>query len=515
MVDFAGSCWVYDNSDNSETSFQEALSYVLATEFYHSNNFTFFVDTTPVLQNQIHVLDVYQYPNEWLIDGSRPNFLTPVPTSNLNYQVSIGCAILFMFYLKHQLRFTVQQIVAKGANAATLVNVYKNLTGDSADPFPTFMALLNYKYPLAPNSSIDAYTAFPIQAIVGTQISVIKNLNQKSQLFYTKFNNTIYSTTQAIANSSANWVLNTQLQPNTAAIQIKAGADSSGQLELFYIGTDNKLYHNWQSAPNSLAWNGQQGLGGSALKIDLGYNIVTIGKYRIELFYIGTNNQLYHNWQNLTGDPWSGQNELDETTASQIQVVPTLAGLVVFYIHNTDNTIHYKVQANNWGTVNVPGINTAKQISVAQNKAGYFELFFVDVFNKPNHLIQTGATTWQQPPFVTSHQQVAEMLLVQHSDLRLEVFYTDNINHLIYHQFQTLDANGKATWPNTEYPLNGSPAKQLTPGINNNNLINLFYLNYNNGNNGGVILNNNQTPASLQPPYTASWLGETPINPPL
>lgn len=73
-----------------------------------------------------------------------------------------GCSVLFIYYLFHQLGFTINQIIAAapgytgGAlNAiAPLRGVYNNLTGDNSDPFPFFKQLLDVAYPENVVSSI-------------------------------------------------------------------------------------------------------------------------------------------------------------------------------------------------------------------------------------------------------------------------------------------------------------------------------------------------------------------------
>jgi hypothetical protein len=56
-----------------------------------------------------------------------------------------GCATLFIYYLSYQLGYDIQRIVA-GA-ASTLAGVYRNLTGDSANPFPQFKQMLDNAFP--------------------------------------------------------------------------------------------------------------------------------------------------------------------------------------------------------------------------------------------------------------------------------------------------------------------------------------------------------------------------------
>jgi hypothetical protein len=73
-----------------------------------------------------------------------------------------GCSMLFMYYLFHQLGFSITQIIAAAPGykdgvlnaTAPLRGVYKNLTGDDSDPFPFFKQLLDVAYPESQVSSI-------------------------------------------------------------------------------------------------------------------------------------------------------------------------------------------------------------------------------------------------------------------------------------------------------------------------------------------------------------------------
>lgn len=84
-----------------------------------------------------------------------------------------GCSILFLYYLYHQLGFSIQQIIAAAPgftngnlnSTGTLRGVYQNLTGDPGDPFPFFKQLLDVAFPPDALSSVPGSNAddpFPI-----------------------------------------------------------------------------------------------------------------------------------------------------------------------------------------------------------------------------------------------------------------------------------------------------------------------------------------------------------------
>jgi hypothetical protein len=79
----------------------------------------------------------------WLNNG-RPDWITQTEPTDID-KVSIGCATLFLNYLRHQLHFSLNQIVQAGGT--TLQQTYERLTGSSVDAFGPFAALLAAYFP--------------------------------------------------------------------------------------------------------------------------------------------------------------------------------------------------------------------------------------------------------------------------------------------------------------------------------------------------------------------------------
>ena len=73
--------------------------------------------------------------------------------------VSTGCGTLYINYLRHQLNFSLTQIV--GAGGATLADTYHSLTGKT-DAFAPFAALLAQKFPPGQQATLDGDNPFPI-----------------------------------------------------------------------------------------------------------------------------------------------------------------------------------------------------------------------------------------------------------------------------------------------------------------------------------------------------------------
>ena len=117
----------------------EGLSRVLATELHPAS------------------LGRFATASVWL-NSARQDFVTQTEFTDRDH-VSIGCATLFINYLRHQLHFTLPQIVQAGG--ATLQQTYETLTG-SSDAFGSFAALLDSFFPPGVTVNLPNDNPFPI-----------------------------------------------------------------------------------------------------------------------------------------------------------------------------------------------------------------------------------------------------------------------------------------------------------------------------------------------------------------
>lgn len=123
----------------NEGSKGEGLSRFLGSQFLAQNGFL-----------GLGIDADYAVADLWL-NSPRQDFVNNDPDDN-GYDATNGCTTLFIYYLFHQLGFTINQIVAAGAS--TLAAVYTNLTGDAGDPFPLFKRLLDTAFPSQTTSAV-------------------------------------------------------------------------------------------------------------------------------------------------------------------------------------------------------------------------------------------------------------------------------------------------------------------------------------------------------------------------
>jgi hypothetical protein len=87
----------------------------------------------------------YANSNQWLQTTARADFVSNPKGTDDGPDAVTGCALLFIYYLFSQLGFSVNAIVAAGANP--LSGAYRCLTADTTDPFLTFKQILDAAFP--------------------------------------------------------------------------------------------------------------------------------------------------------------------------------------------------------------------------------------------------------------------------------------------------------------------------------------------------------------------------------
>jgi hypothetical protein len=81
---------------------------------------------------------------------SRPDFVSGKPDPTDANFVSFGCALLFIYYLRSQLGFSMKAVIQAAADS--LEGVYTNLTQDRG-AFPQFSSILEKKFPSGAKSN--------------------------------------------------------------------------------------------------------------------------------------------------------------------------------------------------------------------------------------------------------------------------------------------------------------------------------------------------------------------------
>jgi len=122
--------WFASDGSN-EGAAGEGLSRILSAEFLHQVG----------LGANMPGFDTARF---WL-NSDRADYVNVIDEHDHAPNAKSGCATLFINYLSYQLGYNIKRIIAAGAS--TLGGVYRNLTGDSRNPFPAFKTQLDQAFP--------------------------------------------------------------------------------------------------------------------------------------------------------------------------------------------------------------------------------------------------------------------------------------------------------------------------------------------------------------------------------
>jgi acylphosphatase len=232
--------------------------------------------------------------------------------------------------------------------------------------------------------------------------------------------------------------------------------NADGRLEVFATGTDNALWHIWQTAPNN-GWSSWASLGGVLTSSRaVGRN----ADGRLEVFVRGTDDALWHKWQLTPGGAWSGWTSLGGVITSDPFVSRNLDGRLEIFARGTDKALWHIWQMspnNGWsGWASLGGIITSNPV-VAQNNDGRLEVFARGADNAVWHIWQTvpnnGWSGWASlGGVITSIPSV-----VRNADGRLEVF-ARGLDNALWHIWQTAPNNGWSGWASLGGIITSDPA---------------------------------------------------------
>lgn len=141
----------------------------------------------------------------------------------------------------------------------------------------------------------------------GGKVAAIQNTNGQSEVFLIGKTGQLYTNYQITFGGSAwsGWQSLGGSWPDQDSI---ATADDNGYAYVFLIGNNGQLYYSYQQ--NSESWSGWHSLGGQFSNEDsIGLGPDEDGPYSsVQVFVIGSNHQLYTNWQTGSGGgaAWSG-----------------------------------------------------------------------------------------------------------------------------------------------------------------------------------------------------------------
>ena len=323
---------------------------------------------------------------------------------------------------------------------------------------------------------------------VTPRLAVDANDNARLEVFRAAADGALDHDWQLSANGFDGWAGSHRLDGVAKTIAIAHDAD--GRLELFYVGSDEHIYHNFQNSPDGL-WHGSVPLGGAARSLAVGYH----EDGRIELFYLGTDAALYHNYQKSQNGDWSGELALGGKGKALTVGRNADGRLEIFYVGTNDRIYHNFQNAADAGWYGeVPLSGSAKDLAVGSNANGRLELFYIGTNDALYHNYQrkVGSDWSGEGALGGKARQIA---VGNDADGALELFYVGT-NDGIYHNFQDGPNGGWAG----ERRLEGA-AREVAVARNADGRLELFYI----GTNEALYHN-------WQLEKNGAWAGQSPLD---
>jgi hypothetical protein len=246
-------------------------------------------------------------------------------------------------------------------------------------------------------------------------------------------------------------------------------ANADGRLEVFGVGVDlqavyqgGALWHQWQTAPSN-GWSDWSSFG-----IPSGVNLLgtmavaASADGRLEFFAPGVDGALYHLWQTAPSNGWSDWSSFGTPPGVQLLGVPAVApsadGRLELFVVGEDGAVYHQWQTapsngwSGWSSFGAPpGVGLVALSAVAASADGRLELFVVggDPDGGLWHQWQTapsnGWSGWSSfgPPPGTLLGGIPAV--APSADGRLEVFVV-GADGALWHLWQTAPSNGWSGW---------------------------------------------------------------------
>ncbi|HEX4716006.1 MAG TPA: hypothetical protein VH164_13860, partial [Ktedonobacteraceae bacterium] len=249
-----------------------------------------------------------------------------------------------------------------------------------------------------------------------------------------------YSVAQAQGNSTQAHLADSAFAKAASAFHVKItytsmALNADGHLEAFARGTDNTIWHNYQTAPNG-RWTGWMTLpSGHTFNSDPVVGVNANGM--LELFARGTDNHIWTTWQSTVGSStsWAAWVPSSSSSTSQFQGTPSVVqnsdGRLEVVARRSDGTIWHNYQLapsgswSSWSEVQVSGPTFHGDPVIAANGDGRLEAFARGSDNNLWHAWEqtsNSSTSWSNWSVVTGSSQFQGTPSVAvNSDGRMEV----------------------------------------------------------------------------------------------
>jgi hypothetical protein len=288
----------------------EALSRAIAEELYPTQ------------------IDGYVTAPTWLASKARPDWVSSTYPSDTD-KTSIGCGILFLYYLVYQLRFPWTQVVQ--AAGPTLAQTYRALTGSSG-AFAAFTTAVSRDFPAGATVGLPADNPFPSggAAVISAQPGRVDAfLRVGAAMAHLRY-------------PGPDGFELTGLHGDLAGEAYPAAVGwAPGRADVFARGRDGRLVH-WWSGDDMVTFPPPEELG--TMQLYSAPSAVSTAPGRLDVFAQGDGNTLVHwRYPSAGGGPFSAGEVI--SAAGQVYSAPGAAAsavrIEVFAVGPDDGLWHW------------------------------------------------------------------------------------------------------------------------------------------------------------------------------
>ena len=269
---------------------------------------------------------------------------------------------------------------------------------------------------------------------------MVENQDGRLEVFALDYNGTLLHIWQTAPNGPwSNWVSLGQPANGRVEPDFSVHVNDDGRLEVLataYSHTSQALWHIWQTAPNG-TWSTWASLGIPEGRININMPVVSQNQDgRLEVFVIGSDQALWHLWQTTPGGTWgswfsSGGPQHSNTSMSRSTVRKNDDGrLEVFLMYEiADEPFGTNASAmlwhiwqtapngtwSSWASLGSPTKGGLSAPSVRKNKDGRLEVFMIGADGALWHSWQLSAGEPGAPGTRWGHHLAPSRLKVIHS----------------------------------------------------------------------------------------------------
>jgi hypothetical protein len=303
---------------------------------------------------------------------------------------------------------------------------------------------------------------------------IVANADGRLEMFGVGSNSDMWHNYQTAPNSGWNgWI---DMANGNSIAGPTVTHDLDGRLEVLVACGSGNVYHNYQVKGGGGAWNGWVNEGGPSVT-----NLVALTNLdgRVEVFGIGNNGDVWHKWQTAANGAWTtswsditGQH----IKAGMVGAINADGRLEIFGVGQNGDVWHNWQTSpgqvfNGWADRGSSSSGLNPRLAIAQNASGTLELFGVDSGGNVWHDFQTSPGGAWNGFFAFGGQSGIKpgfVVGINH-DGRLEMFGVGS-NGNVYHVWQDEPGTRWHTWSN----LGGNSDPQLMLANNANGELQLF-----------------------------------------